>query len=520
MAKRKKITVWDQIELLEPDAPLNCILLPSAGIAELNACADEDGIDSVFIANGGELVRLGSGRGTLRAARWDDAQQCERFFVYWAGREWEVGLIFMPIDASSQPAMAQAFHILYDAAQMRTKVLAENLARFDATRNSGAGLAKELHSYGVGALAQRMKRIAAREAHLATRAPSHVSQLLAGSPSGRDLATRVIQLERIGKVKKYGEQVTVSFELHNSDAETTQVQFAFMVCAQGGREDLHQLAFEAIAKKLPPSQFKRLMALICYMGEGTSITLNDAGIKEAKNKVLRLLGTSAHSASKEQSDKIKEVIETMQTYSLRVLNKNPRSRDDGRPERIPLVVVTSYYADTPAGQIEGKRMALNPEIVNSMRDGKGIWIPPALFASDERAAGSTFLLGLSLIIRWQMHKEGWNRKGGERLDAVLDRSGLFSQWQEKIKERGLPGARLWLEGLLAGLRAIMHGGAAVDVIGDVAVSWSDEYPEHDDPAAHARLHFVAPAGWLDAVRKPGDTISAAQPLLPNLPSAV
>ena len=119
-----------------------------------------------------------------------------------------------------------------------------------------------------------------------------------------------------------------------------------------------------------------------------------------------------------------------------------------------------------------------------------------------------------------MNKEGWNRKGGERLDAVLDRSGLFSQWQEKIKERGLPRARLSLEGLLAGLRAIMHGGAAVDVIGDVAVSWSDEYPEHDDPAAHARLHFVAPAGWLDAVRKPGDTISAAQPLLPNLPSAV
>ena len=515
MAKRKKITVWDQIELLEPDAPLNCILLPSAGIAELNACADEDGIDSVFIANGGELVRLGSGRGTLRAARWDDAQQCERFFVYWAGREWEVGLIFMPIDASSQPAMAQAFHILYDAAQMRTKVLAENLARFDATRNSGAGLAKELHSYGIGALAQRMKRIAAREAHLATRAPSHVSQLLAGSPSGRDLATRVTELERIGRVKKYGEQITVSLQLPNSDAKTTQVQFGFMVCAQGGRDDLHQLAFEAIAKKLKPAQFKRIMALICYMGEGTSITLNVAGIKEAKNKVLRLLGTNSDRASKEQSDKVKEAIKTLQEMSLRVENKSPGGTDDGRPKRIPLVVITSTYADTPAGQIESATMALNPEIVNSRRDGKGIWIPPALFASDERAAGSTFLLGLSLIIRWQMHKEGWNRKGGERLDAVLDRSGLFSQWQEKIKERGLPGARLWLEGLLAGLRAIMHGGAAVDVIGDVAVSWSDEYPEHDDPAAHARLMFVAPAGWLDAVRKPGDTISTAPPMLPS-----
>lgn len=515
MAKRKKITVWDQIELLEPDAPLNCILLPSAGIAELNTCADEDGIDSVFIANGGELVRLGSGRGTLRAARWDDAQQCERFFVYWAGREWEVGLIFMPIDASSQPAMAQAFHILYDAAQMRTKVSPENLARFDATRNSGAGLAKELHSYGVGALAQRMKRIAAREAHLATRAPSHVSQLLAGSPSGRDLATRITELERIGRVKKYGEQITVSLELPNSDAKTTQVQFGFMVCAQGGRDDLHQLAFEAIAKKLKPAQFKRIMALICYMGEGTSITLNVAGIKEAKNKVLRLLGTNSDRASKEQSDKVKEAIKTLQEMSLRVENKSPAGTDDGRPKRIPLVVITSTYADTPEGQIESATMALNPEIVNSMRDGKGIWIPPALFASDERAAGSTFLLGLSLIIRWQMHKEGWNRKGGERLDAVLDRSGLFSQWQEKIKERGLPGARLWLEGLLAGLRAIMHGGAAVDVIGDVAVSWSDEYPEHDDPAAHARLMFVAPAGWLDAVRKPGDTISTALPMLPS-----
>lgn len=515
MAKRKKITVWDQIELLEPDAPLNCILLPCPGIAELNTCADEDGIDSVFVVNGGELVRLGSGKGTLRAARWDDAQQCERFFVYWAGREWEVGLIFMPGDASNQASMVQAFHILYDAAQWRTKISLENLAHFDTLENKATSLAQTVYSYGVGALAQRMKRIAAREAHLATRAPSHVSQLLAGSPSGRDLATRITELERIGRVKTYGEQITVSLELPNSDAKTTQVQFGFMVCAQGGRDDLHQLAFEAIAKKLKPAQFKRIMALICYMGEGTSITLNAAGIKEAKNKVLRLLGTNSDRASKEQSDKVKEAIKTLQEMSLRVENKSPGGTDDGRPKRIPLVVITSTYADTPEGQIESATMALNPEIVNSMRDGKGIWIPPALFASDERAAGSTFLLGLSLIIRWQMHKEGWNRKGGERLDAVLDRSGLFSQWQEKIKERGLPGARLWLEGLLAGLRAIMHGGAAVDVIGDVAVSWSDEYPEHDDPAAHARLMFVAPAGWLDAVRKPGDTISTALPMLPS-----
>lgn len=313
-----------------------------------------------------------------------------------------------------------------------------------------------------------------------------LQQALAGGRDGRARGEALgKRLSATAKLTTGGERVTVDIVLPKVRAMRLRVQAGtplFPEFKAAPRRELSALVGEAMARMLPTRAYQAVLAAMALAYQANGVELEDDEIpKDFRLQVMRTIGMPSRAASKAQRELVSDAMAFVRHAEICVRPSGGKSA-----EYLPILVHTGYRdaPETPARQ--ASRIAINPELVADMENGRLWRVPEALFqVTDERDRDSVLrLLGFQLCNRLAMGTEGH-----ESLSKLLQRAGL---WEWAQRAGGAQRGTYVLDTLrrsMDELRALPHDGhAPADIVGGAVIV--------GDAIQTARVEYLSPPAWV------------------------
>ena len=309
---------------------------------------------------------------------------------------------------------------------------------------------------------------------------------------GRDATGRATTLAKrlTATVKRTtrGEHVTVDIVLPKTRAMRLRIQVStpiFPEFSAAPRRELPALVGEAMARALPTRGYQAVLAAMALVYQAGGVELdNDELPKTFRLAVMRVIGMPSSGASKAQRELVANAMAFVSHVEICVRpTGNARNK---RPEYLPILVHTAYQDAPDAPHRRAARLAINPELLGDMEDGRLWRVPEALFQiTDEGDRDSVLrLLGFQLCNRLAM-----GTSGHEALAKLLQRAGL---WEWATRQEATQRGSYVLDTLrrsMDTLRALPHAGhACVDIVGGAHIV--------GDSLKDARVEYRAPPGWV------------------------